>query len=302
MADGAPAEIITEAVNLPVVMSPWEIERNVATLLEDARECAPAGAVDGLATALGAFRHAWRERWAVHGASSTGWEGYRRLLAEADAEVRRGADGLRLANGLALDEAIRQLVLHPALAPASLHEASGARPGGRGRNVSADAPARIERPVFVVSPPRSGSSLLFETLARAPGVFTIGGESHRVIEQVPSLHPSARGWESNRLTADDASPEVVAALRRAFVAELRDRAGAQPPATAVRLLEKTPKNALRVPFLAAAFPDATFVSLYRDPRETLSSMLDAWRSRQFVTYPDLPGWTGPPWSLLLTPA
>jgi hypothetical protein len=67
------------------------------------------------------------------------------------------------------------------------------------------------------------------------------------------------------------------------------------------LLEKTPKNALRVPFLAEVFGNASFVYLYRDPRETLSSMLDAWRSGRFVTYPHLPDWSGPPWSLLLTP-
>ena len=81
---------------------------------------------------------------------------------------------------------------------------------------------------------------------------------------------------------------------------MRDRDG-QPCRGPTRLLEKTPKNALRIPFLAQAFPDARFVFLYRDPRETVSSMLDAWRSEKFVTYRDLPGWDGPPWSLLLTP-
>ena len=44
-----------------------------------------------------------------------------------------------------------------------------------------------------------------------------------------------------------------------------------------------------------------FVYLYRDPREELSSMLEAWRSGKFVTYPDLPDWDGRPWSLLLVP-
>lgn len=34
------------------------------------------------------------------------------------------------------------------------------------------------------------------------------------------------------------------------------------------------------------------------PEENLGSILDAGR---FVTYPDLPGWSGPPWSLLLIP-
>jgi uncharacterized protein (TIGR03032 family) len=56
-----------------------------------------------------------------------------------------------------------------------------------------------------------------------------------------------------------------------------------------------------VPFLAEAFPDARFVYLYRDMRDTISSMLDAWLSGKFVTYPALPGWEGPQWSLLLTP-
>jgi hypothetical protein len=67
------------------------------------------------------------------------------------------------------------------------------------------------------------------------------------------------------------------------------------------MLEKTPKNSLRVPFLARAFPDARFLYLYRDPRETLSSMIEAWRTSRFATYPRLPGWPSPPWSLLLIP-
>jgi hypothetical protein len=49
------------------------------------------------------------------------------------------------------------------------------------------------------------------------------------------------------------------------------------------------------------FPDALFVYLYRDPREVLASMLEAWESGRFRTYPNLPGWSGPAWSLLLTP-
>ncbi|HEX2224967.1 MAG TPA: TIGR03032 family protein, partial [Thermoanaerobaculia bacterium] len=161
----------------------------------------------------------------------------------------------------------------------------------------------FDRPVFIVGSPRSGTSLLFETLAQAPGLWTIGGESHAAIERIESFHPASHGWDSNRLTADDATPEPVRLLTQAFREGLRDRDGNPVPADAsgIRFLEKTPKNSLRVPFLAAAYPDALFVYLYRDPRETVSSILDAWRSGRFVTYPDLPGWPGPPWSLLLVP-
>lgn len=164
------------------------------------------------------------------------------------------------------------------------------------------APSRrlIDRPIFIVSTPRSGSTLLFETLMRTPGLFTVNAESHERIEQVADFFPGARGWTSNQLTAEDAKAESVEALADRFYPVLRDREGT-PASASVRMLEKTPKNALRVPFFAAAWPDSTFIYLYRDPRQTLASMIEAWSSGRFRTYPRLPGWTGYPWSLLLIP-
>ena len=159
---------------------------------------------------------------------------------------------------------------------------------------------RFLQPIFIVSSPRSGSTLLFETLAKAPGLFTIGGESHRVIEGVPAFSVPARGWPSNRLDANDANPEPVERLAESFYSALRDR-DESPASGAVRMLEKTPKNALRIPFFDAAWPDSSFVFLYRDVRETFASMSEAWQSGYFRTYPRLPGWTGLPWSLLLVP-
>jgi hypothetical protein len=161
----------------------------------------------------------------------------------------------------------------------------------------------FDRPVFIVNPPRSGSSALFETIAAAPNLYTVGGESHAVIEGTTGLDIASRQFHSNRLIAADATPQIVAELRSRFAVQLRDRDGRPPPPqTRPRLLEKTPKNALRVPFLLRCFPEARFVFLYRDPRETLASMMEAWESGRFRTYPRLPGWTGQrQWSLLLIP-
>ncbi|QIK78152.1 sulfotransferase [Sphingomonas piscis] len=158
----------------------------------------------------------------------------------------------------------------------------------------------IKDPIFAVSTPRSGSTLLFETLAKARGLFTPGGESHSRIEKVANFHPAARNWTSNRLTQDDATNSNVEQLAELFYRDLREAEG-ELPEGAVRMLEKTPKNSLRIPFFSAAWPSATFVYLYRDPRATLASMAEAWATGRFTTYPQLPGWTGLPWSLLLVP-
>lgn len=162
--------------------------------------------------------------------------------------------------------------------------------------------AGFERPVFLLSSPRSGSTLLFQTLIRAPDAYSIGGESHALLETVPGLHPAQRGWSSNRLLADDLTPAIGAEITKRLRANLRDRHGhAAPSCGRVRLIEKTPKNSIRVPFLRALFPDALCVFLYRDWRQTLSSMIEAWTSGRFVTYPRLPQWPSPAWSLLLVP-
>jgi uncharacterized protein (TIGR03032 family) len=267
------ARLATENFNHPVVMPPSEQSELIALL-------------DGLLErAVRTFHRDWRAAYARFGENREGLPLYRQLLKRLTAELEPLRGQHRLGNGVDAVEAAHSLLIRPAL----------------GEIVK---PARrIERPIFIVCSPRSGSSLFFETLAQSPSLFTVGGESHRVIEGIPALHPESRRFHSNRLTAADATPEIAAQLEQRFAASLRDRDGRQPPrgATGLRMLEKTPKNSLRVPFLAAAFPDALFVYLYRDMRDTISSMLDAWRSGKFVTYPQLPDWDGPPWSLLLTP-
>ncbi|HHJ17767.1 MAG TPA: sulfotransferase, partial [Gammaproteobacteria bacterium] len=131
--------------------------------------------------------------------------------------------------------------------------------------------------------------------------WTIGSESHRVIDAIPELHPGPANNYSNRLTKADAGPEVAERLRMDFLSDLRTHNGrlydidSRKP---VRFLEKTPKNALRIPFLDAVFPGARYIYLYRDPRENISSIMEGWRSKRFVTYPGLSVFAGP-WSFLL---
>ncbi len=164
----------------------------------------------------------------------------------------------------------------------------------------------FDRPVVLVAAPRSGSTLLFETLSRSTDFWTIGGESHGVFESIRQFNPQLGTSDSNALSAADATPEIVSQIRSSFFNQLRNSQGARyrgrpgPVNAAPRFLEKTPKNALRISLLNEVFPDALFVYLYRNPRENISSMIDAWQSGRFVTYRNLPG-RSTPWSLLLPP-
>lgn len=326
-------EVPTERSNLPVVMSPWEQERLAGELLaEAAAGSGEEAARVALERALRTLQRDWRNAWARNGEAEEGWPRFRELLDSFADELAPLNGAIKLPNGMDAVRIAQQMLITPALNP-ELALAGGGRSlaagGGRaaaaplaGRRAAAPPPQpppplirrelrarraeaerRLVRPVFVVAPPRSGTSLLFEALSRSPELWTIGGESHEAIESIAALGPAAHGWDSNRLTSHDAQPAVTTALRENLLARLRDRDGRapDPDATGLRLLEKTPKNCLRVPFLDAAFGDATFVYLYREPQQALASMLEAWESGRFVTYPQLPGWEGPAWSLLLTP-
>lgn len=161
--------------------------------------------------------------------------------------------------------------------------------------------ARFERPVIILSAPRSGSTLLFETLSRHPALYSLGTESHGLIESNPSLSPPFNNFDSNALTESHATPEIVKRLRNAFASSMIGFDRQRPPSdSTVRLLEKTPKNAVRVAFLKKVFPDARFVHLVRDPVKNIASIMDAWLSGRFVTYPFLPEWDAH-WSLFLPP-
>ncbi|MDR3386290.1 MAG: sulfotransferase [Rudaea sp.] len=290
-----------ESVNVPIVMTPWEIREHINFLLGDA---VAHPQVPGAQRLCSLFIRDWQSLWSRYGEASAGWPEYRARLDAFASDLHDYADRIVLRNEAVLVNSLELMVLRVALADRPMpargdeYRQKLAPRGSPVHDADADG---FERPVFIVSPPRSGSTLLFETLAKAPNVYTIGSESHAIFEGLPQLNIAAHGYASNQLEAATATAQVVADLRERFRRRLIDRDGKAPGASPVRLLEKTPKNALRVPFLMRAFPQARFVYLYRDARETLASMLEAWNSGRFITYPELPDWSGPAWSLLLIP-
>lgn len=287
------------------VMPPGELDFELSRLASDvnAHRGNDPAAVARFLSLMSLLRREWRLLWHAKGPSEHTVPLFEKLILQTAVECKgKIPENLKLAsNGMSAIEVLladfAAMVKTPGVAAIA------------GPQDAAPAPIpRFDRPVFIVAAPRSGSTLLFETLAANEALWTIGGEGHEHVEHIAPLDPQNRDFESNRLTAADATGETAALLRAAYAAGLRMMDGttryaamgsARPPA--VRLLEKTPKNALRIPFLKAVFPDAKFIFLHREAGPNISAIMEAWRSGRFVTYPSLPDWDGPPWSLLLIP-
>jgi uncharacterized protein (TIGR03032 family) len=146
--------------------------------------------------------------------------------------------------------------------------------------------AALGEPIFIIAPPVSGSEVLAESLARASGVRRVAEPGGSFLESIEQIDPARRGWASHALGIEDAVS--LGDLARARLADIEGRP-----------LAAGPRLALRVPFLAAVFPNCRFVFMVSDPRDALPAMLDAWRSETVVSCPELPDWPGPAWSLPL---
>jgi len=288
--------LTVERVNTSRVASPATVKAVVQDLLADLRSISARNAENlRLENILFDLANEWQALWAVHGEAVSGYAHYARLLqntlrtaGQQCRETVLPSNGMRV--GLILQSYLPPLFgafqefLHTLPIP------------------------RFSRPLIIVAAPRSGSTLLFEMLSKHPDLWSVTDESHAEIENVPGLAPRERGYASNALAAADLTPERRDALLRNFTLQLANGSGdaflafaeTQRP-DSVRFMEKTPKNSLRIPFFDALFPEAHYLFLYREAAANLGSMLDAWQSGSFVTYPDLPDWPDRPWSLLLIP-
>lgn len=201
--------------------------------------------------------------------------------------------------------------------------------------------AAIDRPIFIVGCPRSGTGILYQTLRLHPSVAWVtpfsnwicGKQWFRqvpprlawmaelVINRIPnallptflqgpydgslglsSLHETHEGqsiWTrvfsnppNHLATEREATPEVQSYLHAVVRWHLHYH-------DCPRFLSKTPRNALRLRFLHALFPNARIIHLIRDGRAVARSIL----KRRQTDHGRLDEWWGvrpPGWDSMLT--
>ncbi len=163
----------------------------------------------------------------------------------------------------------------------------------------------IDRPIFIVGPHRSGTTLLYRTLSKHPDVayFNLANRRFRSFPVIAHVltrlgmedapRELQRIWdrywtgEDDVMGAQDATPEAVAWHRKMVKRVLRLRG-------AGRFLAKYPRLSARLDWIDAVFPGALFVHMVRDWRAVVNSTLTRRRKRDAKVGPwygdRIPGW------------
>lgn len=121
-----------------------------------------------------------------------------------------------------------------------------------------------EQHIFVMGPPRSGTTLVKTVLQSHPNICGVDGETwffHRK-DYAGFRHPNVSDQDMRRFVQ---KADSITGLFDYFATAVKKKTDC------IHFLEKTPEHALRLSYLVEHFPQSTFIFLVRDPRDGLRS-------------------------------
>ena len=122
--------------------------------------------------------------------------------------------------------------------------------------------------LFIVGSPRSGTTILGEILDLHPEIsqwYEPYFVWDRYFRQVPD----------DQRNEKDATPKVIGYIRKNFERHLRK-------CNCKFIVDKSPRNSLKIPFIRQIFPGARFVHIIRDGRDATLSINREWNKRKAI--------------------
>jgi len=123
--------------------------------------------------------------------------------------------------------------------------------------------------VFIIGSPRSGTTILGEIL-----------DKHNEISQWYEPYfvwdRSFRNCPDDERTAEEATPRIVKQVCKDFL-RYKKMTGSKI------IVDKSPRNSLKIPFIMKIFPQARFIHILRDGRDVTLSINKKWRFLKGIT-------------------
>jgi hypothetical protein len=133
-------------------------------------------------------------------------------------------------------------------------------------NVSTEVESTLRDPILVTGSPRSGKTLVAWILAYVPGLTYVN-------EPLSAWALGAAARSDDRRTPEEATPEVIAKIRKACARELSVAGGG-------RYVDDLSYHSLRVEFARRVMPDAKLIHVIQDGYTTIPGMIRGWTYRE----------------------
>lgn len=123
----------------------------------------------------------------------------------------------------------------------------------------------LKPPIFLIGNVRSGTTMFHH-------IFNLHDDVESWFEPRTIWVYGAPSRRHDRFTSEDATEKVKRYTRKRFLQYQRTHGNR-------RVMEKTPSNVLRVPYVEAIFPESKFLYIIREPFANLSSAELRWQFR-----------------------
>ena len=128
------------------------------------------------------------------------------------------------------------------------------------------------RPVIILGAARSGTNMLRDILSQLPDYGTWDCDEINPIWRHGNID-----FPHDEFTAEMASPQIKKFIAREFA----KIAGSE---NVSNVIEKSCASTLRIPFINEIFPDASYIVIERDGRDTTASAMIRWTSKFELGY------------------